>query len=235
MSDVIGGDNPANAFTKKIGPLPGWVWVVGIAGIAWVIYLRKQKSTAVSAVTTAPVGADSVFPVTYGDAPGTGTFDGVQNAGPKGTSNTTNASWAKMVTDALITAGGNPTEVSNAITRWLSGESLNTTQQAIVNNVQRQYGTPPNGVLPVNVIDASADSGHTYTVQAGDTLSSIAQRFYGNASNSTGLQIINKTNAAANGLSWNPATNSYDVKVGQTLELYQDGLFGFQDNSLKWP
>lgn len=231
MSDVM--PEGAEAFTKKIGPFPGYVWVIGVAGIGWIIYLKKKQS--VSAAVTAPSGAETVFPSTYGNAPGTNNSTGLVQSGAMSTATPSNDSWAKMVTDALITAGGDPTNISNAISTWLSGGNLDPTQQAIVNTVERQYGTPPMGVLPVNVQhDASSYSGHTYATQAGDTLDSILSKFYGNLSNEQ-KQIALARISTGNGLQWNQATGSYDLKAGQNLKLYSDAATGVGDNTLHWP
>jgi LysM repeat protein len=225
------GGEATEAFTKKIGPLPGYVWVIGVAGIAWLIYLRKGKASATAAA--APAGADAVFPSAYGNAPGTNDSTGLVQAGAMGTSTPTDTSWAKMVTDSLITAGGDPTSVSNAITTWLSGGVLDSSQQAIVNTVQRQYGTPPEGVVPVNTQQASSYTGHSVQVQAGDTLNGILNKYYKNE-NPTQASLAAARISAANNLQWNAATDSYDLKPGQTLKLYSDAGAG-GGSTFTWP
>ena len=50
------GEKPAgkeNIFTKKYGPLSGWVWVVILGGSLYLVYTLKKKKTATSSATTA--------------------------------------------------------------------------------------------------------------------------------------------------------------------------------------
>lgn len=217
-----------NPLTEKIGPLPGYVWVIIVGGIAWLFYMRTKAASA--AATAAPV--DSTFPVVYGDAPGTGEFNGLQPSGPTGTQTQNNASWAKMVTDALITAGGDPLNITNAISNWLNGGSLSPDQQSIVNTVLRQYGSPPNGIMPGQQKEASAYVG-TYTVQQGDTLSKIMERFYGAKPMTPQYIAALARISAANNLQWNAVSGTYDIKAGQQLKLYQDSGVGIGNSTWK--
>ena len=150
MSDII-PEGAANAFTKKIGPLPGIAWVAIIAGVVWLVFLWRKRGAAAgnsvpaSAVTPAAVGFSSAGPM-----PGTNNYSGTVSTTPVGQpASTSNASWAKTVTDFLVGTGNySPTDVSNALANYLGGAALTAQQSAIINTAIKQFQTPPEGVIP---------------------------------------------------------------------------------------
>lgn len=193
MSDVI-PDTPAKiggAFTKKLGPLPGWAWLLIAVGGAYAVYYYRTRNTApatTDAVTDS--AAPAALPTDSGAVLPTG-------GGVTAPASATNAEWARNTVNSLIAAGQSPTDANNAIAAYLNGAQLTAVQQAIVNIAITLYGAPPEGIIPIipptpvvtppkvvppsKVGTAVPAKAHTYTVQKGDSLSSIAQRFYGNA------------------------------------------------------
>lgn len=149
MSEIV-PDAAVGAFTKKIGPLPGWAWVLLIVGLAYGAYMLRKRAagsgTAAPVSTPAAVGFSSAGP-----APGTNNYSGQVSTLPVGQPGlSTNAAWAKSVTDFLIGTGNySPADISNAIGNFISGNALNEQQTAIVNTAIKQFQTPPEGVLPV--------------------------------------------------------------------------------------
>lgn len=240
MSDLEPGV-AAGAFTKKIGPLPGWAWVVIIAGAVWAFYLWRKRGAASTVTPAAGAGAaPSAVGFSSADpAPGTNNYSGTVSTFPTGQpAMATNASWAKNVADFLIGTGNySPADVSNAIAGYLAGNTLTDQQTAIVNTAIKQYQTPPEGVLPVKKPDPITNdyTGHDYTVQQGDTLYSIIQKFYGNH-DPVNIGAQGRVIAAGNNLQWDPATGSHVVKAGQTLKLYQDAvdIAGHKPDSFQW-
>jgi hypothetical protein len=149
VSDLDAGA-AAGAFTKKIGPLPGWAWVLIIVGLAYGAFLWRKRGAASG--TVAPVQAPSAVGFSSaGPAPGTNTYNGQVSTLPVGQPGlSTNAAWAKSVTDFLVGTGNySPADISNAIGNFISGNALNEQQTAIVNTAIKQFQTPPEGVLPV--------------------------------------------------------------------------------------
>lgn len=215
IPDVPG--HVGDAFTKKIGPLPGWGWAAIVVGGAWGFHLYKTKYGVGTAATAAPSTADPSATST-GYAGGGGQNDAGITPGGSGSvaqsptgspAVTTNAQWARATADGMIAGGSNPTDVTNALSNYLNGRSLNATQQAIVNMALTHYGSPPEGI--VSVVAAPAPKPVTvpakpapvvrkpapkpvhkpvvhapvhkaavkYVVRPGDNLSEIAQRYYG--------------------------------------------------------
>lgn len=240
MSDII-PEGAGNALTKKIGPLPGIAWVALIAGVVWLVYLWRKRgaaagnSGAVAVSTPAAVGFSSAGPM-----PGTGTYNGQVNTLPVGQAAvSTNANWAKTVTDFLVGTGNySGTDVSNALSKYLSGQQLGDAERAIIDTAVKQFQTPPEGVVQtatdtplaqkftrfISYIDdptlygitasgqqvgltyaqylalgkpdfersmmssgvahaagIGAPAGNRYTMVAGDTVDSLAAKFYGNS------------------------------------------------------
>ncbi len=196
MSDVL--ETVETALTTKIGPLPGWSYAVIVVGGVWGVYLYRKRSGLGVPVTAAPTvdGFTSAAPVTQGAS----TVTPVNNGTPP---IATNAQWARVTADSLIATGQySAIDVSNAISNYLNGAQLSAVQGAIIALALAHYGTPPEGVIPITVAPAAPAApaptlppvpvapvapsapappvaGHSYTVQRGDNLSSIASRFYG--------------------------------------------------------
>ncbi len=157
MSDVT--DAPAaagEALTKKIGPLPGFVWVLIVVGVAYGVYWwRKRGAGTTSAPALAADNPAAVDASGAGPAPGTGTYTGQVNTMPVGQAAvSTNAAWAATAGNALIAAGADPSAVQNALSKYLSGGVLSAQEQALINQAVKLFLLPPEGVLPVNAAPA---------------------------------------------------------------------------------
>jgi phage tail protein X len=222
--------------THKIGPMPGWAWVVIVAGVAWVYYLWRKKGTvspsgavqqtANTSSTTNGVGwgGDGTIPTL--SAPGTV----VTSNGTPGS--TTNAQWSRNVVNSLIAGGADPALANNALTTYLSGGTLSTAQQSIVDTALTKYGAPPEGLIPMNNAPAAPVTpdytGHLYTVQQGDTFEGILNKFYGE-SNPVTARLV----ATNNGLGWLGGTpTNFQIKPGQQIHLDPNGIYGYQPNTL---
>jgi len=248
------------AFTNKIGPFPGYVWllimlVVGGAFIWW----RRRNGGGSSILTGASGGT--------GDAAMTGdTLDPIAQSLPNvggigaGTVNTANgqsgasdfASWSKLVADALVAQGSNPSDVANALSAYASGSTLNSTQQAIINKAIQQFGSPPSGVLPVNTNQPNI----SYQPVNGDSLVSIATQFYGDPSRWKDIYAANKAVIGGDPLAIHsymvltlpgqgllatpgqrstptaiPANHQYTIQYGDTLIQLAERFYG---NGADW-
>ncbi len=171
-----------NSLTKKIGPLPGYMWVL-VAVVGYIGY-RWYKSRQGAAI---PVGYGLDTGTMFGTNPSPigGPPSGTAGTTPQGTSPvTTNAQWGREVTIQLVGLGDDPTLVSNAISDYLNGNPLPAAEQAIINKAVQMLGPPPEGVLPVKPAPAPApapapQTKNYYTIQPGDTWKGLSQRFYG--------------------------------------------------------
>lgn len=223
-----GGNKFATTLGKKLGPLPVWAWAALIAILAWAVYLRTRSArVAPSAQYVTDVVPDSTGITGAGPAPNTNTYDGVNLTSNGRPLVSDNGSWAAQVSNELIASGKwTATIVSNALDKYLSGKPVTEQEAALINIGIQKYGQPPSGVLPINVQkDAPAPKaapkapapapkaapkapapaprkpiGSWYTVKPGDSLSLIAQRFYGSASSWSRL--------------WNHAPNKTRIGTG---------------------
>jgi hypothetical protein len=144
------------AVTKKIGPLPGWAWILVVAGGAWGYKIYRGRSSvavAPTALSTDVSVAPGGFPAGTGNAGGgigfgggTGSVSGQPFGAP---SVTTNAQWARSTADSMIAAGSDATATTNALSKYVAGSALTATDQAIVNQAISRYGSPPEGLLNV--------------------------------------------------------------------------------------
>ncbi len=163
--------------TAKLGPLPVWVWVVlGTATAVGFAAWRSLRSAANAAPydpnapsgvlqqDTAPDAAP--YETGYGDNPTVGGATSVLS--PSGTPPIqTNAQWAKVATDALVSEGKDPVLVANALTKYVTRggtneftgavsprPSLSFAEQAVVALALVRFGSPPEGIDPVIQVGA---------------------------------------------------------------------------------
>jgi hypothetical protein len=61
----------------------------------------------------------------------------------------TNEQWARLAADELFLKGGVPTEVENALSDFLNGHPLSAVEQGIINIALQTFGSPPEGLIPV--------------------------------------------------------------------------------------
>lgn len=230
MSAELPEGAAAGAFTKKLGPFPGFVWVLLIVGVAYGVYWWRKNHAATAtaaapAATAAPAIVDGGY-VPLGTNANTGPVGtGTVTTYPQGSAApATNATWAAQAANYLIGTGSyDPAAVQNALSKYTNGTgTLSAQEQAIVNTAVKQFGIQPEGVLPVNATVTTNDyTGHTYTVQQGDTLYGILSKFYGNQ-DPTNIVEQGVVTAAGNNLAFDPKSGAHIVTPGQQIMLYKD-------------
>lgn len=146
-----------DAVGKKIGPLPGWAWLLVVVGGAWGYKLYKGHSAGTSGPSPASLSTDPSAVANF--APGTGNAGGgIGFSGATGSvtqtpfgspAAKTNAQWVLSTTDQMVAAGANPSAVSNALSTYVNGGKLDATAQSLVNQAITHYGSPPEGVIAV--------------------------------------------------------------------------------------
>ncbi len=201
MSDTLPDSPPAargSVFTRKLFRVPVWVWAIVIIAIAGAYAWWRNKYT-VAGQTQDPDGntdsdptTDEVDSTDYSGDTTTGTvttayttYDGTVAAGT--TAYTSNASWGAAVANSMGAAGQYSSgAISTAISRYLNGKGLTTVEKAIINSALAQYGTPPEGVLPIVDVATPAKTVTKptvtylyYTSREGDTVMSVSHRLYG--------------------------------------------------------
>lgn len=171
---------------KILGMPPWALGVILAVGIIGFIYLRNRKSGTASSGVAPASAASGAAPLAYDDpnqvdpnSPTGETYaqegyttpaavdsylagSGSPTTGPVGLAPqglpppSTNTQWASLVSDYLIGQGNDPTLVTNALSAFLSGQSLTQSQQAIVNTSLQQFGEPPQGLIPIATNNTNA-------------------------------------------------------------------------------
>jgi hypothetical protein len=140
--------------TKKVGPMPLGVWL--LAGLAIWYYISKKNAAASTGTSAVPTVTEAVDPNTgvpysqeigaYGQqvsdlqAQSTTAGSGSTTAGQF----TDNNSWSVAAINFLVAQGVDPSQANQAITLYLSGQTLTTQQQADVNLAIQAIGAPPS-------------------------------------------------------------------------------------------
>lgn len=140
-------ESPVEDLTKKIGPLPGYAYVLIIAVVAYAVYYWRKHSASVSGVVPqvpSAIAADNSASPFPGASPSV--TQATNNGMPAAS---TNAIWAANATNVLVGTGSDPTTVSNALAHYLGGQQLSASEQSIINLAITHFGAPPEGVLPV--------------------------------------------------------------------------------------
>ena len=146
-------DDVKEILTQDAGPLPVWVWGVGIGVIA-VAYIwwtgRDSGTTAVeSAGSTVASGSDAVFDAIDGAfKPGTSGSASVGDEAP--TEIDTNVAWGFRAVSYLVGQGVAPVTAQVAIGKYLAEEKLTDADAVLVNRAVAGIGAPPTPIR-VNV------------------------------------------------------------------------------------
>jgi len=162
MSDASDVSSKGSDFLgKKIGPFTAQTWIIIAGGGAIVVYMiirkRNAGSTPLTTDSFTNPNADSISSQAGGSSSGTVNT-------PSGTPNTfTNAQWALNASNGLIASGDDPTTVSNALSKYMNGQSLSAAEAAIVAVAITTYGEPPQGVLPVTT-GGGSDTGNGFDI-----------------------------------------------------------------------
>lgn len=229
--------------TRKIGPLPMWVWLAAGLGI-YLYFQHQQAATAATAATnqqTDPAGnVGSIDPATgyvFGtpedlaalaaDNGGTSTDSGT--AGQSGTSGgqtyADNNSWGIAAINYLVGLGIDATTANQAVELYLSSQPLTTAQQADVNLAIGALGPPPSlpgpttGSPPPVTGGGGGSGGAQVTVPKVDGMSIDAAK-----SAITAAGLVPKLNTATKGgtsyviTSQTPGAGT-KVTAGSTVDL----------------
>jgi LysM repeat protein len=228
---------PAEALTRKVGPLPVWAWAAGASGVI-IIGVRIYRGSGSAGESepepqpdagaedgvleewSTPIGGN--YSPTIPPANPGGWYEPEPSTDDTDTGQpTTNAAWRTLAIDRLVASQGyRPTDVADALGLYLRGRGITVRQEALVNEAVRAVGAPPEGAPPItradpapNVAPPNPNPGR-YKVRKGDTLRSISRRAYGDATD----QYLNKL-MRSNGLRRNQQGNVTPWRVGMVLVL----------------
>lgn len=152
------------ALKKKEFGVP--VWSIGLvlaAGFILFMIIRNRRNAATADTADTSGGAD---PNAIVDAqtdtadsidPNTGVPYSQSPSYPVGLTAQgtpapqTNVQWSRLAFDEIVALGDDPTLVTNALSKYLSGSTLSAAEQAVVNQALQAFGAPPEGLIPVSV------------------------------------------------------------------------------------
>lgn len=218
VSDVTPPNPPAHSgdahgiLSKKIGPLSvGWYIMAFVVMIGVWYYWRSRKSATPTPTTFTGDGGSQTPSQSMGASSGGSAASG-GSSGAAGV--TTLGAWLTSAANYLDGTGANPTDVAQALTAYSSGQQPTPSQQSLINTAIAALGSPPSGVIAPN----TQQSNVSYSAQAGDTLTSIAQMFYGDASRWRDIYAANQSVIP-------PGANlSTPLHSGMTLTIPGQGL-----------
>lgn len=186
--DPVGtaGKSSLGFLTKKVGPLPMWVWLAAAIGL-YLYFQHQQAASSSSAATnqqTDPAGNVGTIDPATGYVDGTpedlaslAADNGTSGTGTAGQSSTTggqayadNNSWGIAAVNYLVGLGIDATTANQAVQLYLSSQSLTTAQQGDVNLAIQALGPPPTLPGPTTsnpppVTTSGGGTGGTSTTQ----------------------------------------------------------------------
>jgi hypothetical protein len=192
---------------KQVGPLPMGAWVAVIGGsLGFMLYTRSRGSKDTQAEDV-PASDALLSSVGFGGQGAVGAYTntgGVSTPADTTKQITTNQEWGEQAFTYLAAKGFDASQVDTAVRNYLSGIALSIAQNALITQALAKFGMPPEGLsrapdlptlpapaplpvtvpqpAPVTVPPPSSPApppARMYTVVPGDSLSKIAQRFYG--------------------------------------------------------
>jgi LysM repeat protein len=219
--------NIGGAFSKKIGPAPGWVWVVGVIGIAYGYYwwTHRNLNTVDSGGSSDPSAAstDPSADTSTGTADETiGNADGTASGGDGivvGTAGTSSASynWRNPPPGTTFTRNLNGGAIYE---NWPDGSTHKITlaeYAALGNPKVTTYGKAPSSPVSAKPKPVKNPPGqtrpHTIKVRPGQTLGTLAAKYYGNLGDWRKIKNANLSKLPHN------ATAETNIKNGITLVL----------------
>lgn len=151
--------------SKKVAGVPVALLAVLFAGglLFMAVRMRSTNESSTSLPDDTTDGGDLAGDVDPGDQP-TFTARAATPVSVTGTSVTgvanadTNSLWAKRVSTWLQTQGYSYDQVQGMLSRFLSGESLTTEQDAIRTRAINQFGEPPEDVTYAPIDDTTDDT-----------------------------------------------------------------------------
>lgn len=134
---------------KKVGPLPMGAWIAVVGGGLALAYFVNRGQSAEPQLAAEPGVGTGLIPAGAGVEPLPST-EANETA-------STNAQWEQTVSNWLIAQGHDPGVSSNAVRKYLSGETLTLQEQSLINLALIVHGTPPEPLPSAQVPTTTPD------------------------------------------------------------------------------
>lgn len=143
VTETVGNTVKTGANAAK--GVPPYVWIIAVGGgLLVAFYFNKNKNTTPDGTNTQ---APSALVYTgSGQTPNTSADTDSSAAGGKFQ---TNEAWAQAAKNWLIAQGVDAKEASDAVDLYINAQALNNKQNAMIANVVRGIGSPPQSLPPV--------------------------------------------------------------------------------------
>lgn len=165
-------DDIEDMVTRKYAGMPLWAWGATVGGIV-VVYVWWRNRQSANAVTT---NAD-VASVLGGIAANSGGVPPTGDAGLSGSSpQPTDSSWLSDAVRSLSTNFGGGVNVTNALSKFMSGLPLTANEQGIVDQAISQFGLPPGYSASTATQSGSSDNTYSFSDQINDLFNGLAQQ-----------------------------------------------------------
>lgn len=121
--------------TKRVGPFPMWVWLVGVGGVGLWYFRRRQAAAAQPATDTLTAGA----PLDSGSSG--------QITSPSSSASTQSLDdWRTAAFNALVKAGVNPALAEQALSNFINQNALGPLQSGAISKALGLVGPPPDNL-----------------------------------------------------------------------------------------
>lgn len=196
-------------YRKVMGiPLIAIILVVAAVALYAAIRMRGQSADADTDTEDSVEDADLESDVT-GDSGGQPVFTAYPSPSVSQPSDDTtvielsNDQWARKAVDWLVSQGADPGQASNAIDKYLSGETLSTREGELRDKAIRQFGVPPEGIIRTSTSTSyngpASSQGvppltHKVRGKSDDQPAELARLYYGMATPDT-IRLIKAANA----------------------------------------
>lgn len=157
--------------TKKYAGMPLWAWGASVAGVVVVFVWWRNRQT--NTVTT---NAD-VASVLGGMAANAGGVPPTGDAGSVGSApQATDSAWLSDAVRSLSANFGGGVNVTNALSKFMSGLPLTANEQGIVDQAISQYGLPPGYSASTAAQSGANDNQYSFSDQVSDLFNALAQQ-----------------------------------------------------------
>jgi cell division protein FtsN len=134
-------------FSKKVGPLPMGVWIAVIAGALGLAYYLNRNGGLMSGSNTKQLPQPMISTAGVAgvgrNAAGWSYSPPPPTHNPKDNTPTTNNEWGQDAVQYLISHNYPPNLADSAVRNYLGGQQLTANEQALIAEVLKALGEPP--------------------------------------------------------------------------------------------